>query len=78
LLERKRGGVFVGRPSWTPEHVDVDRSSFARVRESYLGGSDNITADREFALQVSDVTAELTRHAHRDRVRIPHGVRRKD
>jgi S-adenosyl methyltransferase len=68
----------VERPSWTPEHIDVDRSSIARARESYLGGSDNNTADREFALQPSVATAELTRHAHRSRVRLPHGVRRED
>ena len=66
------------RPGGTPAHVDVDRSSKARVRENYLGGSDHNAADREFALQLSDATAELTWHAHRSRVRLPHGVGRKD
>jgi hypothetical protein len=37
------------RPSWAPQHIDVDKPNAARIYDYYLGGGCNFAHDREFA-----------------------------
>ena len=56
------------RPSWAPEHVDLDRPSPARVHDYLLGGSHHVAADRASAQRLAPDVARVAR-VHRDFLR---------
>jgi hypothetical protein len=37
------------RPSWAPQHIDLDKPNAARIYDYYLGGGCNFQHDRDFA-----------------------------
>lgn len=61
-----RGGA-AERLSWTPEDIDLDRPSPARVYDYYLGGSHNYAVDRETARQIVRLVPETPRFARANR-----------
>jgi hypothetical protein len=61
-----RGGA-AERLSWTPDEIDLDRPSPARVYDYYLGGSHNYAVDRETARQIVRLVPETPRFARANR-----------
>jgi len=45
-------GAAVERPAWLLDEFDLDRPNAARVYDYFLGGSQNLAADRELARQI--------------------------
>jgi uncharacterized protein YdhG (YjbR/CyaY superfamily) len=37
------------RPTWAPQHIDLDRPNAARIYDYFLGGACNFEHDRQFA-----------------------------
>ena len=63
------------RPSWAPEHIDLDRPSPARVHDYLLGGSHHVDADRTFAKQLLDEVPDAARIAREQRDFLRRAVR---
>jgi hypothetical protein len=61
-----RGGA-AERLNWTPDEIDLDRPSPARVYDYYLGGSHNYAVDRETARQIVRLVPETPRFARANR-----------
>jgi SAM-dependent methyltransferase len=61
-----RGGS-AERLSWTPDDIDLDRPSPARVYDYYLGGSHNYAVDREMARQIVRLMPQTPRFARANR-----------
>ena len=59
------------RPSWAPEHVDVDRPSQARTYDYLLGGSHNFAVDREMARRSLEVMPDVAVQAQANRAFAP-------
>ncbi|HET8683650.1 MAG TPA: SAM-dependent methyltransferase [Micromonosporaceae bacterium] len=57
----------MGRPSWVPEGVDVDRPSSARMHDYALGGAHNFAVDRKLYEQLLPLMPDLASHARADR-----------
>jgi hypothetical protein len=47
------------RPSWTPESIDTEQPSGARVYDHFLGGAHNFAADRALADAISAMTPNI-------------------
>jgi hypothetical protein len=60
-------GSAAERLSWTPDEIDLDRPSPARVYDYYLGGSHNYAVDRETARQIVRLVPETPRFARANR-----------
>jgi hypothetical protein len=61
-----RGGA-AERLNWTPDEIDLERPSPARVYDYYLGGSHNYAVDRETARQIVRLVPETPRFARANR-----------
>lgn len=62
-----RRGSAAERLGWTPDEIDLDRPSPARVYDYYLGGSHNYAVDRETARQIVRLVPETPRFARANR-----------
>jgi hypothetical protein len=60
-------GSAAERLGWTPDEIDLDRPSPARVYDYYLGGSHNYAVDREMARQIVRLVPETPRFARANR-----------
>jgi S-adenosyl methyltransferase len=63
------------RPSWSPETVDIDRPSQARIYDYYLGGSHNFSIDREMARRSFEVMPDIAVQAQANRAFLHRAVR---
>jgi S-adenosyl methyltransferase len=55
------------RPEWTPDEVDMERPSAARMYDYYLGGSHNFAADRDLAEEYMQVLPDMPHIARAQR-----------
>lgn len=63
------------RPTWAPQHIDLDRPNAARIYDYYLGGACNFEHDREFADKFLKVMPEAELAARRNRAFLRRAVR---
>jgi hypothetical protein len=63
------------RPSWAPQHIDLDRPNAARIYDYLLGGACNFERDREFAKQFLEVLPDAELAARRNRAFLRRAVR---
>src|SRR5262249_56430332 len=66
LLGVTRGGSteWLG---WTPEGIDLDQPSSARMYDYYLGGSHNYAGDREMARRIVQLVPDTPQIARANR-----------
>jgi S-adenosyl methyltransferase len=62
-------------PDWVPEGVDFEKPTVARVYDYLLGGSHNVTADRELARALTAVVPDVAVHARANRAFLHRAVR---
>jgi len=63
------------RPSWAPQHIDLDRPNAARIYDYFLGGACNFEHDREFADKFLQVLPDAELAARRNRAFLRRAVR---
>jgi hypothetical protein len=63
------------RPTWAPQHIDLDRPNAARIYDYFLGGACNFEHDREFADQFLKIMPEAEPAARRNRAFLRRAVR---
>ena len=63
------------RPSWAPQHIDLDRPNAARIYDYFLGGACNFEHDRQFAQQFLEIMPEAEQAARRNRAFLRRAVR---
>src|SRR6266496_362687 len=63
------------RPSWAPQHIDLDRPNAARIYDYFLGGACNFEHDREFADKFLKIMPEAELAARRNRAFLRRAVR---
>ena len=63
------------RPSWAPQHIDLDRPNAARIYDYFLGGACNFEHDREFADRFLTIMPEAELAARRNRAFLRRAVR---
>ncbi len=63
------------RPTWAPQHIDLDRPNAARIYDYFLGGACNFEHDREFADQFLRIMPEAELAARRNRAFLRRAVR---
>jgi len=63
------------RPSWAPQHIDLDRPNAARIYDYFLGGACNFEHDREFADKFLEVMPEAEQAARHNRAFLRRAVR---
>jgi SAM-dependent methyltransferase len=63
------------RPSWAPQHIDLDRPNAARIYDYFLGGACNFEHDRAFADKFLKVMPEAELAARRNRAFLRRAVR---
>ncbi|HEV2782635.1 MAG TPA: SAM-dependent methyltransferase [Actinophytocola sp.] len=63
------------RPSWAPQHIDLDKPNAARVYDYFLGGACNFEIDRQFAENFLTVMPEIELVARRNRAFLRRAVR---
>lgn len=67
--------MLAERPSWAPQHIDLDKPNAARVYDYFLGGGCNFEIDRQFAEQFLTVMPEAELVARRNRAFLRRAVR---
>ncbi|HEV8561470.1 MAG TPA: SAM-dependent methyltransferase [Actinophytocola sp.] len=63
------------RPSWAPQHIDLDRANAARIYDYFLGGACNFEHDREFADKFLQILPDAEMAARRNRAFLRRAVR---
>jgi hypothetical protein len=63
------------RPTWAPQHIDLDRPNAARIYDYFLGGACNFEHDRQFAQQFLQLMPEAETAARRNRAFLRRAVR---
>jgi hypothetical protein len=63
------------RPSWAPQHIDLDKPNAARIYDYFLGGGCNLEIDRRFADQFLKVMPGIELVARRNRAFLRRAVR---
>jgi SAM-dependent methyltransferase len=63
------------RPTWAPQHIDLDRPNAARIYDYFLGGACNFEHDRQFADQFLKIMPEAELAARRNRAFLRRAVR---
>lgn len=63
------------RPTWAPQHIDLDRPNAARIYDYFLGGACNFEHDRRFADRFLEVMPEAEVAARRNRAFLRRAVR---
>lgn len=63
------------RPTWAPQHIDLDRPNAARIYDYFLGGACNFEHDREFADKFLEIMPEAELAARRNRAFLRRAVR---
>lgn len=63
------------RPSWAPQHIDLDRPNAARIYDYFLGGACNFEHDRQFADKFLELVPEAELAARRNRAFLRRAVR---
>lgn len=63
------------RPSWAPEHIDLDRPNAARIYDYLLGGAANFETDRVFADQLLEMVPQARLAAKMNRAFLRRAVR---
>jgi hypothetical protein len=63
------------RPSWAPQHIDLDRPNAARIYDYFLGGACNFEHDREFADKFLQILPDAEMAARRNRAFLRRAVR---
>jgi S-adenosyl methyltransferase len=63
------------RPAWTPDDIDIERPSAARMYDYFLGGSHNFAADRELAEEYMRVLPDMPQIARAQRHVLHRAVR---
>jgi S-adenosyl methyltransferase len=63
------------RPTWAPQHIDLDRPNAARIYDYFLGGACNFEHDRQFADQFLTIMPEAELAARRNRAFLRRAVR---
>jgi hypothetical protein len=63
------------RPTWAPQHIDLDRPNAARIYDYFLGGACNFEHDRAFADKFLAIMPEAELAARRNRAFLRRAVR---
>jgi hypothetical protein len=67
--------MLAERPSWAPQHIDLDKPNAARIYDYFLGGGCNLEIDRQFADQFLKAMPEVELVARRNRAFLRRAVR---
>jgi hypothetical protein len=63
------------RPSWAPQHIDLEKPNAARVYDYLLGGGCNFEQDRTFAKQFLQIVPNVDRSFRANRAFLRRAVR---
>jgi hypothetical protein len=63
------------RPSWAPQHIDLDKPNAARIYDYFLGGACNFEHDRQFAEKFLEILPDAELAARRNRAFLGRAVR---
>ncbi len=63
------------RPSWAPQHIDLDKPNAARVYDYYLGGACNFEQDRAFAEKFLEIVPGVDKSFRANREFLRRAVR---
>lgn len=63
------------RPDWSPEGIDLDRPSVARIYDHWLGGAHNFAVDREMSRKILELMPDLQYVARANRAFLHRAVR---
>jgi S-adenosyl methyltransferase len=63
------------RPSWAPQHIDLDKPNAARVYDYLLGGGCNFEQDRKFAERFLEIVPNVDRSFRANRAFLGRAVR---
>jgi hypothetical protein len=63
------------RPSWAPQHIDLERPNAARIYDYYLGGACNFEQDRVFAEKFLEVVPGVDKSFRANREFLRRAVR---
>jgi SAM-dependent methyltransferase len=68
-------GMSAERPSWAPQHIDLDKPNAARVYDYYLGGACNFEEDRRFAEKFLEIVPGVDQSFRSNRAFLRRAVR---
>jgi S-adenosyl methyltransferase len=63
------------RPSWAPQHIDLEKPNAARIYDYYLGGACNFEQDREFAEKFLEIVPNVDKSFRANREFLGRAVR---
>jgi hypothetical protein len=63
------------RPSWAPQHIDLEKPNAARVYDYYLGGACNFAQDRAFAEKFLEIVPNVDKSFRANRAFLRRAVR---
>jgi hypothetical protein len=68
-------GMPAERPSWAPQHIDLEKPNAARVYDYLLGGGCNFEQDRRFAERFMEIVPNVDRSFRANRAFLGRAVR---